>query len=93
MELKLELLIQCFPAFIIALHWRQVSAASVLAGLSAGLALLGAMLALGVKQIAGVNAGLIALAGNVLLMGFTYFIQNKILNPATSNQHSFSSKE
>ncbi|WP_419835537.1 sodium:solute symporter family protein [Endozoicomonas atrinae] len=85
MELKLELLIQCFPAFIIALHWRKLPAASVLAGLAFGLTILGTLLALGIKQIAGVNAGLIALGGNVLLTGFTYFIQT-ILLQSDNNQ-------
>ncbi len=89
MELKLELLIQCFPAFIIALHWRKLPAVSVLAGLAFGLTLLGALLALGIKQMAGVNAGLIALGGNVLLMGFTYFIQSLLLR---SDNHQLMSK-
>ncbi|MFK0571956.1 sodium:solute symporter [Endozoicomonas sp.] len=74
MELKLELLIQCFPAVVIALHWRKVSSAPVMAGLVSGLTILAAMLVMGVKQIYGVNAGLIALVGNVMLMGCVHFI-------------------
>ncbi|KEI72380.1 sodium:solute symporter family protein [Endozoicomonas elysicola] len=85
-ELKLELLIQCFPAFILSLHWRKVTSLPILAGLLAGLLILAFMLTADIKQIFGINAGLIALAGNMTLIICIYFIQKLAPPKALSNQ-------
>ena len=72
-ELKLELLVQCFPSFVIALHWRRVNAVSVLSGLITGLLILVAGLIQGVPQLSGINIGLIALTANIAIMIFVQF--------------------
>ncbi len=77
-ELKLELLVQCFPAFVIALHWRKPSATPFLLGLIGGLIILGTLFTLEIRQISGINAGLIALAGNIALIGFYSGIQKLV---------------
>ena len=61
---KMELLIQCVPAFLLALHWRGLRARPVLVGLVVGTLIACAGLALGTKRIGGVHLGVIGLAGN-----------------------------
>ena len=77
-ELKLELLVQCFPAFVIALHWRKPSAGPFLLGLIGGLIILVTLFFLGIRQISGINAGLIALIGNVVIVGLYWGIQKYV---------------
>ena len=63
-ELKMELLIQCVPAFLVALHWRGLRARPALWGLVVGTAVsVGAALA-GVKTWGGVHLGVIGLGAN-----------------------------
>ena len=65
-ELKMELLIQCVPAFLLALHWRRLRATPCLVGVAIGtLIAVGAALA-GVKRIEGVHVGVIGLAVNLV---------------------------
>jgi Na+/proline symporter len=66
-ELKMELLVQCVPAFLIALHWRRLRAAPVLAGLLVGSLLTVAGVLLEVKRIGGVHVGVIALGINTAI--------------------------
>lgn len=72
-ELKMELLIQCVPAFLLALHWRRLRAAPCLAGVVVGTAIAGGAALSGVTRIEGVHVGIIGLAVNlavVLLVGW-----------------------
>lgn len=67
-ELKMELLIQCVPAFLMGIHWRAQTAASTLAGL-----LLGSLFAVGltladVPRLGGVHVGVIGLGLNALVV-------------------------
>ncbi len=66
-ELKMELLIQCVPAFLLALHWRGLRAGPVLVGILAGslLAVGGALL--GEKRLAGIHIGVVGLVLNFAL--------------------------
>jgi Na+/proline symporter len=66
-ELKMELLVQCVPAFLLALHWRGLRARPTLAGLVVGSAIAIAGVALGAKRIDGVHVGVIGLAVNVVI--------------------------
>jgi SSS family solute:Na+ symporter/sodium/pantothenate symporter len=63
----MELLIQCVPAFLVALHWRGLRAAPALAGLLVGTAVVLAGLAAGVKRVEGLHVGVIAVAVNALI--------------------------
>ncbi len=63
-ELKMELLIQCVPAFLLALHWRRLRADATLVGLVVGAAIAIAGVALDTKRIEGVHIGVIGLAVN-----------------------------
>ncbi|MEN8184704.1 MAG: hypothetical protein ABFS46_19460, partial [Myxococcota bacterium] len=69
-ELKMELLIQCVPVFLVAIHWRGMRAGPCLLGAGVGAVLaVGAGLA-GVKRIEGVHLGVIALAVNLAIAVF-----------------------
>ncbi len=67
LELKMELLIQCVPAFLIALHWRSLRADATLAGLVVGTILAVGLSFSGYSRVAGVHAGIIGLGFNVLV--------------------------
>jgi Na+/proline symporter len=64
-ELKMELLIQCVPAFLLGLHWAGLRAGPTLVGavLGAGLATAGSLL--GLKRIEGVHIGVLTLGLNL----------------------------
>ncbi|WP_211830095.1 sodium:solute symporter family protein [Kistimonas asteriae] len=67
-EIKLETLLQCMPAFIVALHWRRVSARAIFSGLLAGIGVYALALSQGYKQWQGIHIGVIALGCNLLIM-------------------------
>jgi hypothetical protein len=66
-ELKMELLIQCVPAFLLGLHWAGLRAGPTLVGalLGAGLATAGSLLGLG--RIEGVHIGVLTLGLNLAI--------------------------
>ena len=64
-ELKMELLIQCVPAVLLAIHWRGQSAAATLAGLLAGTLFAGSATLSGVTQLGGIHAGVVGLGLNL----------------------------
>jgi Na+/proline symporter len=66
-ELKMELLIQCVPAFLLALHWRRLSAASTLAGLVVGTLFAVGLTLGGIPRLLGVHVGIVGLGLNVLI--------------------------
>lgn len=63
-ELKMELLIQCVPAFLIAIHWRGFRAGPALAGILLGSLVALAGIALGTSRLGGVHLGVIGLVLN-----------------------------
>jgi Na+/proline symporter len=66
-ELKMELLIQCVPAFLLALHWRGLRAGPTLVGVGVGSAVAVAGVVLGSKRIEGVHVGVIGLGLNLAI--------------------------
>ncbi len=67
LELKLEILIQCAPAFLIAIHWRGMRAGPALAGVLVGtLVAVGANYA-GHARVGGVHVGVIGVVLNALV--------------------------
>jgi SSS family solute:Na+ symporter/sodium/pantothenate symporter len=66
-ELKMELLIQCVPAFLIAIHWSRFRARPALMGLVFGVGIAIAGVALDSKRISGVHIGVIGLAVNAAI--------------------------
>ncbi len=70
-ELKMELLIQCVPAFLLAIHWGGMRAGPTLAGVLAGTALAAGAALAGWTRIGGVHVGVVGLALNlgVVLVG------------------------
>ena len=60
-ELKMEILIQCVPAFLLALHWRRQSAGATLVGLLVGTGFAMTATLAGTSQWGGVHVGVIGL--------------------------------
>ncbi len=63
-ELKMELLIQCVPAFLIAIHWKGLRAGPTLLGLVVGSAIAFTGVLLDAQRVAGVHVGVIGLGVN-----------------------------
>lgn len=66
-ELKMELLIQCVPAFLIALHWSRLRAGPVFAGILVGTLFSAGLSLAGVTRIEGVHVGVVGCAINALV--------------------------
>ncbi|MCA9512002.1 MAG: sodium:solute symporter family protein [Myxococcota bacterium] len=66
-ELKMELLVQCAPAFLLGLHWRGLRAAPALAGVAAGTVFAVGLTLAGVALVGGVHVGMIGLALNAAI--------------------------
>lgn len=66
-ELKMELLIQSVPAFLLALHWPKLRARAALWGLVSGTLLAAGGTLLDVQRVAGVHVGVAALGVNVVV--------------------------
>jgi SSS family solute:Na+ symporter/sodium/pantothenate symporter len=66
-ELKMELLIQCVPAFLIAIHWKGLRARPTALGLVVGSAIAFAGVFLEVQRVAGVHLGVIGLVVNTAI--------------------------
>ena len=64
-ELKMELLIQCVPAFLLAIHWGGLRPLPTLLGLLAGTAFGVGLTLAGVAQLGGVHAGVVGLGLNL----------------------------
>jgi Na+/proline symporter len=64
-ELKMELLIQCAPAFFLALHWKRLAAGPTLAGLVVGTVFGVGLTLAGVPRLGGVHVGVVGLGLNV----------------------------
>jgi Na+/proline symporter len=66
-EIKMELLIQCVPAFLIAIHWARMAAGPVLAGLLVGSVFSVGLTFSGVTHWGGVHIGMVGLALNAAI--------------------------
>ena len=66
-ELKMELLVQCVPAFLLAIHWRGLRARPALAGLVVGTVIAVAAVLLGAKRIGGFHIGVLSLCLNLAI--------------------------
>ena len=64
----MELLIQCVPAFLLALHWRRLRALPCLVGVIVGTVIAGGAALSGMKRIEGVHVGVIGLAVNLAVV-------------------------
>lgn len=66
-ELKMELLIQCVPAFLIALHWSRLRAGPVFAGIVVGTLFSAGLSLADVTRLGGVHVGVVGCALNALV--------------------------
>ncbi len=65
--LKFELLVQVFPAFVLGLYWKRMSASPVFWGMLVGAVIAGVLTWTGHKTVFGVHGGVIGLAANFLI--------------------------
>ncbi|MDJ0785971.1 MAG: sodium:solute symporter family protein [Myxococcota bacterium] len=82
-ELKMELLIQCAPAFLLALHWRGLRAGPVLLGLVAGTLVAAGAALFGWKRVEGIHVGVIGLVINAVVVGLASWVQSRSEVPAS----------
>ena len=66
-ELKMELLIQCVPAFLIGIHWRQLAAGPTFWGIVVGTAFSVGLTFAGVTRFGGVHIGMLGLGLNAIV--------------------------
>jgi SSS family solute:Na+ symporter/sodium/pantothenate symporter len=66
-ELKFELLIQVAPAIILGVIWPRLAAGPTLVGLVVGTLMAGTFALTGIQEVAGIQAGLLALGLNLAL--------------------------
>ncbi len=67
LELKMELLVQAAPAFVLGLVWKRTSPRAILLGLVAGTALAAGLTLAGYGRIGGVHAGLLGVTLNAAI--------------------------
>ena len=67
-ELKMELLIQCAPAFLLALHLPRLRAGPLLLGVALGTVIAAGGALGGFKRLSGIHIGLIGLAANLVVV-------------------------
>ena len=79
-ELKMELLIQCVPAFLIALHWSRLRAGPVFAGLIIGTGFSAGLSLAAVTRLGGVHVGVVGCALNALVA----VVGSLVLGPAST---------
>jgi Na+/proline symporter len=89
-ELKMELLVQCAPAYLLAARWPGLRAGPTLAGLLAGTALTVVAMVLGVSRVGGVHAGVWALAANVTVAVVGSLARSRRLASGSSRASSHS---
>jgi len=84
-EIKMEVLIQCVPAFLFGLHVNKVKSNHVLAGLMFGLGIVMVTQLLGVKTVAGWQVAVLAVIANSLLVFCLTFGRTKIKHQTNTN--------
>ena len=61
----MELLIQCVPAFLMALHWRRLRRGVALAGLVVGTVFAAGLTLAGLPRLGGIHVGVVGWALNL----------------------------
>lgn len=85
-ELKMELLVQCVPAFLIALHWPGLKTGPALSGIVAGTLFSVTLTFSDVTRIGGVHVGLVGCGVNVVVACLLSLLVRERADPATSGQ-------
>lgn len=65
--LKMELLIQLAPVFVLGMYWRRMAAGPAFWGMLAGAALAGGMTIAGEESVFGVHGGIVGLLLNLAI--------------------------
>jgi SSS family transporter len=81
-ELKMELLIQCVPVFLLAIHWRRLAAGPAFVGLVVGTGFAVAGVLVGVTRIGGVHVGVLSLVLNLAIGVGGSTLRSRSLDPS-----------
>ena len=66
-EIKMEILAQVAPIFLLGVRWRGLTGTGALAGMVTGTAVYAALLTVGLSELWNIHAGIVALACNVVV--------------------------
>jgi len=78
-ELKMQIMVQIAPLFILGVHSKKVTSQGMMAGLIIGFLFSITTFFLGYKTLVGIQSGLIGLLLNVIAcFAFSYFFRNKL---------------
>ena len=66
-EIKMEILAQVAPLFLLGVRWRGMTSRGALAGIVAGTSVYLALLAVGLSEVWNIHAGIVALAINLVI--------------------------
>ncbi len=90
-ELKMELLVQCVPAFLIAIHWSRLRTGPVLAGVLVGTVFSVALTFAGVTRVEGIHVGVIGcLLNTIVAVGGSLMTGEERVGLATPTRDSSS---
>ena len=74
-EIKMEILAQVAPLFILGVSWRRLTTAAAFTGILAGCATYAGLLLAGRSEVWNIHAGIVALAVNVAACAAVTFVQ------------------
>ncbi|MEC7900471.1 MAG: hypothetical protein VX385_01435, partial [Acidobacteriota bacterium] len=75
-ELKMEILVQVSPVFVLGAVWSRLTARAALVGISIGALLTSASVLMGIRSLWGFHSGLLAWVVNVALCVFLSTLHN-----------------
>jgi len=84
LEIKFEILVQIFPAFVLGVRGKRLGALPVLAGLLTGCAIAAGLFFAGFPKIWGFHAGLLGLLANFLVCLAVHLAQNVAKRPEST---------
>jgi len=86
-ELKMEILVQVSPVFVLGAIWDRLTARAALVGISVGALLTSASVLMGVRSLWGFHSGLLAWVVNVALCVFLSTLHNQHRLPREQSRH------
>ena len=76
-EIKMEILAQVAPLFILGVGWRRLTTTAAFSGMLAGCATYASLLLIGQPEVWNIHAGIVALAVNIATCASVTFVQTQ----------------
>ena len=86
-ELKMEILVQVSPVFVLGAIWARLTARAALVGISVGALLTSVSVLMGIRSLWGFHSGLLAWVVNVALCVFLSTLHNQHRLPREQSRH------